>query len=307
MIRGSIFLFWAVLSACVQAQVSLPDESSVLEYTNRGNNAYRSLRFKRPNGTMFTHFDEGLRFYESGTNSLSPDKQYSIVNFSAEGDLADSSGVSVHSEYLCAFVRMKDGCVVHVAQDAVCGGEWRPPHQWSVNIEPIFDNSPNAADVYAAYSSKHKSGYQTSQPPVLAYLAEGTTFDNLLACDPPSASNRSAYSKLLIQLQRDGDTENTVKLKKILTSDRNGTSIHVAPVESGAWVGHAVISKKAYLYAMPEKSSVTRAHLVQGDSLLVNESSLSKGFVVSRYRQKNGNIIERWIRCEDVNACSTDK
>ncbi|WP_157638390.1 hypothetical protein [Burkholderia ubonensis] len=303
MIRRSIFLLLAVLSARVQAQVSVSGESSVLEYTNRGHNAYQSLRFKRPDGTMFTPFDEGLRFYDPGTNSLSPDKQYSIVNFSAEGDLADSSGVSVHSEYMCAFVRMKDGCVVHVAQDAVCGGEWRPPHQWSVNIEPIFDNPPNAADIYAAYSSKHKSGYQTSQPVILAYLAEGTTFDNLLACDPPSAGNRSAYSKLLVQLQRDGDTENVAKLKKILTSDWNGTSIHVAPVESGAWVGHAVISKKAYLYAMPEKSSVSRGYLVQGDSVLVNESSLSKGFVVSRYRQKNGNIIERWIRCEDVNAC----
>ncbi|MGU7770290.1 hypothetical protein ACV229_08915 [Burkholderia sp. MR1-5-21] len=254
---------------------------------------------------MFAPFDEGLKFYEPGTNSLSPDKQYPIVNFSAEGDLDDSSGASVHSEYLCAFVRMKDGCVVHVAQDAVCGGEWRPPHQWSVNIESIFDNPPNAADIYAAYSSKHKSGYQISQPPILAYLTEGTTIDNLLACDPPVSGNRNAYSKLLVQLQRDGDTENAAKLKKILTGDRNGTSIHVAPVESGTWVGHAVISKRAYLYAMPEKSSVTRAYLVQGDSVLVNGSSLSKGFVVSRYRQKNGNIIDRWIRCEDVNACST--
>lgn len=235
MIRGSIFLLLAVLSACVQAQVSVSGESSVLEYTNRGHDDYRSLRFKRPDGTMLTSFDVGLRFYDPGTNSLSPDKQYSIVNFSAEGDLADSSGVSVHSEYLCAFVRMKDGCVVHVAQDAVCGGEWRPPHRWSVNIEPIFDNPPNAAEIYAAYSSKHKSGYQTSQPAILAYLAEGTTFDNLLACDPPSAGNRDAYSKLLVQLQRDGDTENAAKLKKILTSDWNGTSIHVAPVESGAW------------------------------------------------------------------------
>ncbi|WP_131723243.1 MULTISPECIES: hypothetical protein [Burkholderia] len=306
MIRRSLFLFLAVLSVCVRAQVNVPGESSVLEYANRGHDAYQSLRFKRKDGAMFAPFDEGLRFYEPGTNSLSPDKQYSVVNFSAEGELADSSGVSVRSEYLCAFVRMRDGCVVHVAKDAICGGEWQPPHQWSVNIEPIFDNPPNAAEIYAAYSSKHKNGYQTSQPPILAYLVEGTTFDNLLACDPPSAGNRSAYSKLLVQLQRDGDTEDAAKLKKILTSDRNGTSIHVAPVESSTWVGHAVISKRAYLYAMPEKSSVTGAYLVQGDSVLVNKSGLSRGFVVSRYRQKNGNIIERWIRCEDVNACSAD-
>ncbi|WP_152036649.1 hypothetical protein [Burkholderia pyrrocinia] len=276
MIRKSIFMFLAVLSACVQAEISVSGESSILEYANGGNNVYRSLRFKRPDGTMFTPFDEGLIFYKPSANSLSPDRQYSIVSFSAQGDLADSSGVSVHTDYLCAFVRMKDGCVVHVAQDAVCGGEWHPPHQWSINIEPIFDNPPNAADTFAVYASKHKSGYQVSQPPILAYLAEGTAFDNLLACDPPNSGNGSVYSKLLIQLQEDGDTENTAKLKKILSGDRNGTSIHVAQVEPGAWVAHAVISKKAYLYEKPEKSSVARAYLVQGDSVLVNRSSFPR-------------------------------
>ena len=64
-----------------------------------------------------------------------------------------------------------------------------------------------------------KSGYQTSHPPILLYLAEGTTFDNLLVCDPLSSGNRSAYSKILVKLQMDGDTENSAKLKKILTSD----------------------------------------------------------------------------------------
>lgn len=303
MIRRSLFLFLAVLSADVQAQVSVSGDLSVLQYTNFERGAYQALYFKRLDGTIFTPFDEGLRFYEPDTNSLSPDKQYSIVNFSAEGDLTDFSGMSVHSEHLCAFVRMKDGCVIHVAQGAVCGGDWRPPYQWSINIEPIFDNPPNATDIYTAYSSKHKAGYQISQPPILAYLAEGTTFDNLLACDPPSAGNRSAYSKLLVQLRSDGDTENANKLKKVLTGGRNGTSIHVAPVESGAWVGRVVISKRVYLYTMPEKSSVTRAYLVRGDSVLVNESGLSNGFVASRYRQKNGNVIERWIHCEDVNVC----
>ena len=304
MIRRLLFLFSAVLPAFVQAQVSVSSELSVLQYANLERDAYQALYFKRSDGAMFTPFDEGLRFYEPDANSLSPDKQYSIVNFSAEGDLADSSGVSGHSEYLCAFVRMKDGCVVHVARDAVCGGEWRAPHHWSINIEPIFDNSPNAADIYAAYSSKHKTGYQISQPPILAYLAEGTSFDNLLACDAPSAYNRSAYLKLLVQLQSDGDAENAGKLKNAMTSGRNGTSIHIVPGESGAWVGHVVISKRAYLYTMPEKSSVTRTYLVRGDSVLVNESGLSNGFVASRYRQKNGNVIERWIRCENVNVCS---
>lgn len=304
MTRKFLFMFLVVLSACVQAQVNVSGESIVLEYTDDGHNVYRSLRFKRPDGTMFTPFDEGLRFYKPGANSLSPDRQYSIVSFSAEGDLDDSSGVSVHTEYLCAFVRMKDGCVVHVAQNAVCGGEWRPPHQWSINIEPIFDNPPNATDTYGAYTLKYKIGYQVSRPPILAYLAEGTSFDNLLVCDPPNAGNKIAYSKLLVQLQGDGDAENATKLKKILSGDRSGTSIHVTAVESGTWVAYAVISKRAYLYEKPDKSSVTRAYLVQGDSVLVNKSSLSQGFMASRYRQKSGNIIERWIRCDDVNACS---
>jgi hypothetical protein len=305
MTRKSLFIFLVLLSACARAQVSVSSGSSVLEYVNGDNDSYRALYFKRTDGTMFSPFDEGLRFYKPDANSLSPDKQYSIVSFSAEGNLDDSSGASLHAEYLCAFVRMKDGCVVHVAQDAVCGGEWHSPHHWSVNIEPIFDNPPNATDIYTAYTSKYKSGHQVAQPPILAYLAEGTAFDNLLACDPPNAGNRNTYSKLLGQLQKDRDTENAAKLENILNSNRNGVALHGVPVETGAWIVHTVISKKAYLYAKSEKSSVTKTYLVEGDSVLVNESSLSQGFVASRYRQKSRNIIERWIRCEDVNACST--
>lgn len=81
MIRRSLFLFLAVLPACVQAQVSVSGELSVLQYADRGHNAYQSLHFKRSDGATFTPFDEGLRFYESDMNSLSPDKRYSIVNF----------------------------------------------------------------------------------------------------------------------------------------------------------------------------------------------------------------------------------
>lgn len=288
-----------------QAEVIGSKESGVLEYVNGFGSVYRSIRFKRADGSMFNPFDEGLKFYDLRMNSLSPDKKYSIVSFSAEGDLTESSRASKYSQYLCAFVRMKDGGIVHVAQDAVCGGAWRQPHQWSVNIEPIFDHQPNVADIDAANSSKHKSGYQTSQPPILAYLAEGTLFDNLLACDPPSAGNRSAYSKLLIQLQRDGDTENAAKLNRILIADRNSAPIRVAPDESSAWVVHAVISGKEYLYVFPDKSEITRVYLVRGDSVLVDESSLLNGLVLSRYRQKSGSVIERWIECEDVSAYST--
>ncbi len=57
---------------------------------------------------------------------------------------------------------------------------------------------------------------------------------------------------------------------------------------------------------MPEKSLVTSAYLVQDDSVSVNEYSLSKGFLMSRYRRKNGDVIEQWIRCEDVNAYLKD-
>ncbi|AIO30284.1 hypothetical protein DM39_6854 [Burkholderia cenocepacia] len=221
MVHKSIFILLLILSTYVRGEASVPGESSALEYVSGSGDVYRSLRFRRSDGTMFTPFDEGLSFYKPAANSLSPDRQYSIVNFSVQGDLGDSSGTSVQTEYLCAFVRMKDGCVIHVAQDATCGGEWHPPHRWSINIEPIFDNPPNAADVYSGYSSKHKRGHQVSQPPILAYLAEGTTFDNLLACDPPNSENRSVYSKLLIQLQREGDAENATKLRKGLSGGRN--------------------------------------------------------------------------------------
>lgn len=293
MYSKSLTILVLMLSAGAHAQVSALGGGGILEYADGTQNGYRSLRFKRANGTVVMPFDEGLQFNSLGAASLSPDRQYSIVSFSIGGDLYGSSGVSGYREYLCAFVRMKDGCVVHVTQGEVCGGEWHSPHEWSINSEPIFDNPPNAVNTYAAYASKKKKGSQISKPPILAYLAEGTTFDNLLACDPPNAGNKDVYSKLLAQLKADGDTENAAKL----------TSIQVVPDAQGAWVLHTVISSRAYLYAEAEQSSVTKAFVIEGESVLVNESRFSRGFVLSKYRQKNGNNLERWVRCEDVNAC----
>ena len=170
-----------------------------------------------------------MKFYKLGANSLSPDRQYSIVNFSSEGDLADSSSVSVYSQYMCAFVRMKDGCIVHVAQDAVCGENGSRPTSGPLTLNRSSLIHPMQPILHAAYTSKYKSGSQVSQPKITAYLAEGTTFDNVLACDPPNADNKNVYLKLFAKLQRDGDTQNAARLKRILSRDRDDTPIHVVP------------------------------------------------------------------------------
>ncbi|KAF1021332.1 MAG: hypothetical protein GAK30_01953 [Paracidovorax wautersii] len=214
------------------AQVSVPGPSGALVYADGGNGRYQSLTFRRADGRVLSAFDDGLEFaYDPrhDADKLSPDRRYTFVSFSAQGE----DGTAASSEYLCAFVRMDDGCVVHVAQGSVCGGQWQPPHRWTHadgrRAEPVTDHPPKMAEIVAAYASGHKDGSQVSQPRVLAYLAEGTSFDNLLACDPPGADNRNSYSKMLALLKADRDTQNAARLRAALKAGPRPAATHAVP------------------------------------------------------------------------------
>lgn len=61
MVQKAIFILLLILSTYVRGEASIPGESSALEYVSGSGDVYRSLRFRRDDGTMFTPFDEGLR------------------------------------------------------------------------------------------------------------------------------------------------------------------------------------------------------------------------------------------------------
>jgi hypothetical protein len=218
--RSIILLFWAVLTSTKLMATTIQGVSGLLLYSDGVDGDYKSLVYKTNAGSILRIFDEGLSYnynskYDAG--NLSPDKAYSVVHFSEMGEEYEGRSNTI---YLCAFVRMSDGCVVNVSAGEQCGGGWVAPSLWrsslSINGYDLTKDLPTVDKVYKGYASGRKDLIQVSSPRVLAYFLEGTTIDNLLACDPPRDVNKKIYSDMLMLLESDGDASNFLKLRTIM-------------------------------------------------------------------------------------------
>lgn len=313
--RNLVLLFVVAFTAIQSWAASIQGVSGSLVYSGGTDGNYSSLVYKTESGNILQVFDEGLRFnYDSryDVSNLSPDKAYSVVHFSESGVLSGDAGTQdeVRTMYLCAFVRMSDGCVVSVEVGVQCDGEWSGTKQWRSSISStndyLLNNAPTVDKTYKDYASGRKDLIQVSSPRILAYFAEGTAFDNLLACDPPRKANKKTYADLRTLLQRDGDANNVAKLKAVMNGadQLSGEGVSSPSQNMSGWIVRSVLSEKAYLYTSPAPSGVTSAYLVRGDVVSVSPSPVHP-FVKFRYQQKLGKVIEKWIRCEDVDFCDS--
>lgn len=219
---------WIVLLLLADGVVaaSISGRSGSLIYSGKINEDYHSLVFKGKSGELVRPFDVGVN-YSFYSDQISPDKSYSVVNFSESGVLSGES--EVHDIYLCAFVRMSDGCITAVESGGQCGGEWVSPSRWVSPVgdgnESLFNSPPSIEKTFMDYVSGRKDRSQVSNPKVMAYLLEGTSFQDLLVCDPLSGNNNSSYEGLLIKLRRDGDSLNAEAVEDVLRKSGvvNGT------------------------------------------------------------------------------------
>ena len=305
--RG-IFLLFVVVLLSTHLWADIQGEPGSLIYSGGVDGNFNSLAYKTNSGNILRIFDVGLSFnYESlaDANNVSPDKTYSVVHFSETG--VDEQN-RIEKIYMCAFVRMNDGCVVNVESGEQCGGEWSGARHWSSSINSVSDYSfkeaPTVSKIYKDYESGFKDLNQISSPRIRAYFLEGTTFDNLLVCDPPNDSNKNAYTAMLALLQRDGDTKNTEKLKAALKSV-GILSVGDKLVSTQTMISMAikfVSSDKAYLYSSPSSLDITQSYLIRGDVVSVLSSS-NNSFIKVSYQPKGGKPIEKWVRCEDIDFC----
>ncbi|WP_285960489.1 hypothetical protein [Pseudomonas tohonis] len=190
-----------------------------LLFENRLNEGFQHIVFKTPFGKTFAPFDTGFLFYYS-LESLSPDKTKSVVQFSGQGILEDATGVPIEerSIYMCAFIRMTDGCIAHVAEGEICGGGWNDqvtgplPHMLMVKIFSTI------APASARFTNNtwRKNTQPGSEVRLYSLLQEGTSIENIFACDPLQDNNRTVYFKLLEALQVDGDLSEAGKLERFL-------------------------------------------------------------------------------------------
>lgn len=198
---------------------NISEAPGALMYSDESDGAYNSLVFRNRDGRIVRAFDVGLKYGFYG-DQLSPDKSYSVVNFSESGVLSGDGESKSYDIYLCAFVRMSDGCITAVESGEQCGGEWISPSRWVSPLgdgnESLFNSPPSIEKVLKDYNSGRKDRSQISNPKVMAYLLEGTSFQNLLVCDPPGVSNKSSYEEFQSKLRRDGDAVNAKALEDAL-------------------------------------------------------------------------------------------
>ncbi|WP_186078609.1 hypothetical protein [Burkholderia gladioli] len=67
----------------------------------------------------------------------------------------------------------------------------------------------------------------------------------------------------------------------------------------------AVVVKRAYLYDQPSVQGAGKAYLIAGDRVKVL-GRISDGYVKFQYTTKKGLVIEKWLKCADINYCRSD-
>ena len=82
----------------------------------------------------------------------------------------------------------------------------------------------------------------------------------------------------------------------------NSGGVFVSAKSVNNWAVKSILSEKAYLYSSPSLSDTSTAYLIRGDIISVLPNS-NNPFVKFRYQQKGGKLIEKWVRCEDVDFC----
>lgn len=69
-------------------------------------------------------------------------------------------------------------------------------------------------------------------------------------------------------------------------------------------VERKVVAKIAFLYDSPSKSQVSRAYVIKGDSVRVVEVSADLKFWKIEFLTKNGNRLNKWIDCSEIDFCA---
>ncbi|MBN3835255.1 hypothetical protein [Burkholderia sp. Ac-20344] len=63
-----------------------------------------------------------------------------------------------------------------------------------------------------------------------------------------------------------------------------------------------VAVKRAYLYDQPSSQAAGKAYLIDGDKVRALGDA-KNGFIKFRYVTRKGMVLEKWLKCEDVNYC----
>lgn len=144
----------------------------------RDGNIVRTLRGESQRGGAFERDDPPF---------LSPDGNFVLLSQIESGDAEMSDGTVIYHEVAyCNLIDIRNGCILARDTGQFCGGTFTEDGKWKTPLYPDVNlaNKASRSNDYA------KGTLRSADSPV-------ASFDNLLACDPPSDDNADAYRTIV--------------------------------------------------------------------------------------------------------------
>ena len=143
----------------------------------------------------------------------------------------------------------------------LCSGDWSErTDTWVVTgyrydaTKPMVESEFSGANDLLSQFVEAKKINGTAR--IKQYLVDNLGIENLMACEPPTISNKNSYKLIGGQLRRDGDRADAAYIEKKLAA----VAVNSDPVEV-----LKIKVDKAYLYDLPDLKAQTKMYLVRGD------------------------------------------
>lgn len=131
---------------------------------------------------LHAELESGGAFEREVLPRLSPDGNFFFLTQVESAELETPNGPVISETAYCSLVGVHNGCVVARETGEFCGGTFTLDGQWANSLYPEFNLAAvtPSADAYAMGKLKPVGTPETS-------------FENLMACDPPNTKNVDAY------------------------------------------------------------------------------------------------------------------
>lgn len=132
--------------------------------------------------TLHGERERGGAFERESLPRLSPDNNFVYLSQIESAELETPNGAIISENAYCSLVNVRNGCIVARETGEFCGGTFTSDGKWKNSVYPDF----NLAGATPSASAYVEGKLKPSGSPE-------TSFENLLACDPPNNNNADAY------------------------------------------------------------------------------------------------------------------
>lgn len=246
----------------------------------------------------FSASPDGVIFSGDYPTRISPSGKYAVLDILRAG-VVDSSPMGraeIYTRQYCPVLDTTSGCVVSLQTGELCGGDWSSKtDEW---ISTGYKYDATKAMVAYGFAGPNdlwgqfvKSTELNGGAKIKEYLVSNLGITNMMACKPPTGSNRDAYISITRQLKKEDDLADAKYIEDKLNSS----------VEDAAPYKSIVINvDKIYLHDSPDFNSKSKIYLVRGDEVKVMNTS-GDGWLLIEYIERNGTVLHKWMQVPSKN------